>query len=295
MGFVAKRKIALLFALLLFTSAFTNGCGVNSSSNMPDFHAVEGLTIPPLDVGRQMSLYDWRDTRPGNQTPVPPGSGRSFPAFWNPPFSYDLQLAIEKGLCGEDGFGTKYLYMQALYRLVFESWLLESTSLREFDDRLLDSDLDFIPIERSRESFHQRYSTMDLAFIYMVNAIPIEKLNESDLMLLLAALETGQAVVTPELTAMVKRTFPDVLNGGYTPGGHSTSPRAPRDAIVLETRSYESHVVDGEIQYRDNYEIRSVRMRYMERLAEEMEQVLSEQMQREVFVVDYNGHRVPWR
>ena len=200
------------------------------------------------------------------------------------PTNYDLQLAIDKGLCGEDGFGEKYLYMQALYRKVFERWFLESTSLREFNDRLADSDLNFGAVPEKWQSFYQYYSTMDLPFVYLCSNIPIERLEEKDLALLRKSIENLNADVTPELTDMVKRTFSDTMMAkpnldddmpcGYGYGWDPT----PNRSIVLEISNYN---YDENGDFRD-YENNAKRRDYMKKLAEEMQQTLSEQI----------GHRV---
>jgi len=266
----------------------------SNPSNIMEIHAIEGLRPPPLGVGRGMSISDRPAFRPGDPLPVP-GSMSPSP-YANPP-SYDLQMAIEKGLCGEDGFGSKYLHMQALYRLVFESWLLESTSLRKFDDRLHDSDLGFLPIVRSGWEYPRTFSTLGLPFIYMANNIPIERLDEDDLLLLLTALESGRTDITPELSDMVKRTFPDIIVANYDRNTnigyrHNLSgPSAPRYAIILVMENEDFDEVGN---FRDSAEVNQARAEFMAILAEEMEQVLSAQAQHCVYVVDYIGFRLPW-
>ena len=238
---------------------------------------VPGLKIPPLTVAKRMT----------EQHP----HGIEGWAGLVTPTNYDLQLAIAKGLCSEDGFGEKYLYMQALYRKVFECWLLEATTLREFNDQLAKSDLDYGYTPENQQSFYQYYSTMDLPFIYLCSNIPIERLEEGDLTLLQSSIENGKAKVTPELTNMIKRTFSDVLMAnpqkdddvgcGYSIGG---GPASPNRSIVLGIRDW---VFDETGDFRD-FENNAKRDDYMIKLAEEMEQTLSGQIKHRVVVkVEY--------
>ena len=200
------------------------------------------------------------------------------------PMNYNLSLAVRKGLCGAEGFGKKYLYMQALYRKAFENLLLESTSLQEFEDRLKNSELDFVPLPEKWQGFYQMYSTWGLQFIYLCSNLPIERLNEDDLALLQAMVESGKADISAELTEMVKRTFSDVTLAlpceeddvfcGYGRGGNI----APNRSVVLEM---DNNVFDENGEFRD-YSRNAARDDYLEELAQEMQQTLSEQL----------GHRV---
>jgi len=265
------------------------GCSENAvtpaSINLPnaqetqpalsEYH-VDGLLIPTSADARLMTAESSNNYPQGNSQ------------FQNPP-NYDLQLAIEKGLTGGDRFGEKYLYMQALYRKVFENWLLENSTLRQFDNRLSSSDLSFLPAFENRQVFHQQFSSMDLQFIYVVNNTPIERLQEDDLDLLYAMIKTGQSEITPELTEMVVRTFSDVMMAfpdrpdndynGFRSGG--AGPATTNRSIVLEIRNVNTGE-DG--NFRDSEENRRARSVYLENLAEEMAQVLSEQISHVVIV-----------
>jgi len=232
---------------------------------------IEGLKVPPLAIAGLLT----------KETDNTPGS-----TGYVTPMNYDLRMAIEKGLCGEEGFGEKYLYMQALYRKVFESWLVETTTLKEFNDRLAKSELAFGAAPENKQEFYQFYSTMDLPFVYLCSNIPIERLEKEDLALLQTSIESGKADVTPQLTSMVKRTFSDVLIAfpklgdddlcGYGYGGDVS----PNRSVVLEIRNYD---FDEQGNFRDP-ENNAKRDAYLKELAEEMQQALSKQIDHRVIV-----------
>ena len=252
-------------------SSVVDSVVADSHENEPSSssYVVEGLRIPDLGTAKQLTAA--LSNVPGTVGIVTP-------------MNYDLQLAVEKGLCGNDGFGEKYLYMQALYRKGFESWLLKTTSLRDFDDRLSNSELNFAPMPRSQQSFYQRYSTWGLQFIYLCNNIPIERLSKNDLQLLYSQVENGSADINQELENMIKRTFSDVLMAyphlgesalcGYGFNGNFS----PNRSIALEISNND---YDEEGNYRD-FSTNIDRIDLMESLANEMQNVLSEQL----------GHRV---
>ena len=277
------RRIVMLVICVIMAIPFLSSCdsfaGRNqgediiksspSNTSTPSEISIEGLKIPPLSVAQRLTE---------KISNVPGSSGFVIP------MNYDLQLAVEKGLCGEEGFGEKYLYIQALYRKVFESWFLEATSLRDFDDQMASSELGLLPVPEHRQTFYQYYSTMDLQFVYLCSNIPIERLDNTDLAMLQSAIEKGEVDATLELIDMVQRTFSDVLMAfpnleddvlcGYGYGGDIS----PNRSIVLEVRNW---YFDDDGNFRDAEN--NVKMDdYMRSLAEEMQQTLSEEI----------GHRV---
>jgi hypothetical protein len=233
------------------------------------FFFIEELKIPDLSTAKQLTA---------KSSNVPGSVGLVMP------MNYDLNLAIEKGLCGEDGFGKKYLYMQALYRKALENLLLESTNLKEFDDRLSSSELVFVPVPEKEQSFYQLYSTWDLQFVYLCSNIPLERLDEDDLAILDFLIKGGKVDISSELTTLVRRTFSDVLIAnpnldddvlcGYGYSGNIS----PNRSIVLEISNYD---FDENGNFRD-ISTNEARSNFMKKLAEEMQNTLSEQL----------GHRV---
>lgn len=151
------------------------------------------------------------------------------------PVSYSLITAVKKGLTNLFGFGEEYLYLQALYRAALEQYLMETLSLKEYDDRIAASENRIIPREGERRNFYQKYSTMGLTYVYLRNNLPIERLEKEDLEILRDCLETADTQgVTEELMEMVQRTYPTVLKAytqwedddpaGYSYDGSKTPP-----------------------------------------------------------------------
>ena len=265
------------FLLLLILGGCTMN-DLNSNQEMLYFESddfiIEGLKIPHSETAKK--LTEKLEIEPGSVGLVMP-------------MNYDLRLAIEKGLCSNDGFGKKYLYMQALYRKGFESWLLESTAVRDFNDNLANSELDFVSVPEKRQGFYQYYSTMDLQFVYLCSNIPIERLEKADLALLQSAIESEKADVTPEISDMIKRTFSDILMAypnkddnilcGY---GYGSS-ISPNRSVVLEIRNYN---LDENGDFRD-FSNNAARSKYMKELALKMQTTLSEQLNHRVIVQVY--------
>ena len=187
---------------------------------------LEGLAIPNQDEAKAML----------QQYPGVAGAPEMVQ-----PQSYNMTLAKEKGLCGKSGYNTNYLMMQALYRKGLEDYLLKSSSLREFDMMLSDSEQRVIPKPADHMTFYQKYSTFGLTYIYLRNNLPIERLGKEDLHILMEQARSRDTSVTSELQELVLRTFPDIIQAhedkpAETPIGFSNDGQkiAPNNALVFE-------------------------------------------------------------
>ena len=117
----------------------------------------------------------------------------------------------EKGLTKTDEFNEKYLYLQALYRANLESYLLEVLDLQETDEFLKSSELEFVTKKEEEKDVYERYSTMDLTFIYLRNNLHIEYLTKEEIALLEKHLMEGKEVIDEEVKEMVKETYPIII------------------------------------------------------------------------------------
>ena len=187
---------------------------------------VDGLVIPSRDEAKAMI----------EQYPGYDGADEMVN-----PLSYNLGLAVRKGICPLSGFNEKYLYMQALYRKALEHYLSEQLSLMAYDDMLAESELNFIPIREDRKSFYQKYSTLDLKYIYLRSNLPIERLSKDDLKALEACIKEGKSDITEVLLELIIRTYPDIIMAlddrtPETPIGFSNDGQkiAQNNALVFE-------------------------------------------------------------
>jgi len=171
------------------------------------------------------------------------------------PLSYNLQLAVVKGLCTPwSKYDEKYLYMQALYRKVLEQYLLEQLDLQIYDDMLADSELRFLPVAQEEMSFYQKYSTFGFQYIYLRSNLPIERLSKKDLSILEQCIRSNKTDVTDELLELVARTYHIVVTAyqkkeSDMPIGFSNDGRkvAPNEALVLEVRHAREYDENGNI------------------------------------------------
>jgi len=216
-----RRTVLMLPVIIMILLGLLTTGGCDEMENN-----IEGLLIPNESESRAM-IAEYTDVN-GAKKMVQPSS-------------YNIRLAVEKGLSKSSGFDSKYLSMQALYRKAFELFLSERLELAMYDDVLANSELRFIPIENDRMSFYQKYSTFGFRYIYLRDNIPIERLSEADLNILGASISANNTGITDELLELVARTYNSVIIAyddweddtiiGYSNNGQK---RAPNNALVFE-------------------------------------------------------------
>lgn len=157
---------------------------------------ISGLYIPTEDEAKDMV----------NQYPRKLGTTHKIL-----PLNYDLELAAKKGLCSVQGFGKKYLYMQAIYRKALEKYLKEQLDLEIYDNMLAGSGLKFLEMQEERKNFYQKYSTFEFRYIYLRNNLPIEQLDIADLIILEKYIQNSESEVTDELLKLVSRTYHHII------------------------------------------------------------------------------------
>ena len=157
------------------------------------------------------------------------------------PMSYDINLAVDKGLSdSHQGFGEEYLKIQAFYRKTLEQHLLDLLDLKHYDDILTENELRFIPLADDDMSFYQKYSTLDLKFIYLRNNLPIERLSKEDLDTIRFFMNETKSDIS-ELNRLVGITYQGLILAhddlesdvpvSYSNGGRNI---AHNNALVLE-------------------------------------------------------------
>jgi hypothetical protein len=173
------------------------------------------------------------------------------------PDSFNYELAESKGLCKGETLNDKYFMLQALYKKTFEEYLITRIDIKKFDDELKDSELKFISGREKHKSIYQKYDYMNLTFIYLINNIHVEKLDDSDLELLQTSLKQYNGEISDELIKMIEKTYQsvitityksinddndyDVLYGNTINGER----RVPNNALVLEINTIPEYDKEG--------------------------------------------------
>lgn len=124
---------------------------------------------------------------------------------------YDVDMAIEKGICKTGTIDDNFLNMQALYKKAFDSYLYTSLNIEKYDKVLEEYELRIIPDPKERNEMLS-LSEMPSEYICGLNTIHIEQLDIDSIRLLQKYLDEGNTDIDDELLTMAKDTFPVVLS-----------------------------------------------------------------------------------
>ncbi len=128
----------------------------------------------------------------------------------------DEEALIKKGLCDEEYLNDKYLVLYKNYKNLFDKYLLTKLSLQNYEDRIINSDLKFIPLKHTDMEYYQYISTMNLHYIYSINDIYVEKLAEKDIDRVINLSEEELIEPSQELLDLVAKTYEDVITSEYS-------------------------------------------------------------------------------
>jgi hypothetical protein len=197
---------------------------------------------------------------------------------------YDVDLAIQKNICGKDGIDTNFLYVQALYRKALESYLFSALTISDFEKQINESELAFAPKTTSL-SEPQEGSTWQFDFFYLLNTIHVEYLNASDIGILQSHIDDNKVDADDELLTLVKRTYPEVLRLNVK--NFNTHLRLPNNtasvsnALLFGVSFAIQYDEEGNVADRENEQAKGD---FIDSLIPEMERAFTEQLNHPVGV-----------
>ena len=158
------------------------------------------------------------------------------------PNSFDIELAITKGLALNNELNERFIRLENKYRKYFMKYIYETLNLEKYDKEIEDSNLKFCSCEEEFQEYYQKES--NLKYIYIKNNLHIERLSDNDLQIL----ETSED--EKELLDLIKNTYEEIikikcLNGKKTPekfltqmfkGYDTRSTMLPNDALIIIIR-----------------------------------------------------------
>lgn len=207
-------------------------------------------------------------------------------------YRYNHELAKEKDLIDRDRLSDYYLCLQAIYRANLDAYLLEELDIKKLDEKLKDSHLGFVSHKPEDKDLYEKESTMGLKFIYLRNSLYIEYLNEEYLEMLERQLKEGKGIVTSELKAMVKETYPEVIKvrdsenwkeqrSFLYSGIQGRKPEIPNQALVLEIANAWEYDLSGNLLSENNMR---EKCSYLDKVKIEKEREYSEILGTEVYI-----------
>ena len=107
---------------------------------------------------------------------------------------------------GESNMGT----MEDFYRTQFSRYLAEELDLAEYDEKLTSSDMRYLPNTEEEMSEAQKKDELGLTYIYLVNELYPDRLDEDECEWFTEAAKAGD-VTEEDLNDMIQETFPRLI------------------------------------------------------------------------------------
>jgi len=125
----------------------------------------------------------------------------------------DAALLEKRGLFKDGSFTDSFFALYRNYRTLLDHYLKNKLHLHDYDDRIANSSLRFIPVSREDMDYYQSISTMGLKYIYLRNEIYVEKLSEQDVLYYTSL--TQAELRSPGIKSLerVRRTYTDIIDG----------------------------------------------------------------------------------
>lgn len=125
-------------------------------------------------------------------------------------FNYDI--FVSKGLYDDDLTERYYIAIKN-YKILLDKYLMDKLSLKKFDDKIVNSDLFFVPIQNENMDFYQSFSSIGLKYIYLRNNLYIDKLSNDDIDIIVNLSKEQLNNPDIELIGLIEKTYKDVLDG----------------------------------------------------------------------------------
>lgn len=192
-----------------------------------------------------------------------------------------------------------YLLKYSLYRKLFTEYMIQKLNLKEYDEELKNSELEFIPNNKEDMDIYQYFSSKELRYFYIRNNIYIENLNKEEESFLQQKIDNKNYDLDEESKKMIEETyqkviFEDILKHGekciINYGPDSSSFMASNDAIVIGVR-YDEFVENG-LDDNEWQELYEKQLLYLGALRDRMYVKLKGDLQVPLAILKYNEYSV---
>ena len=210
----------------------------------------------------------------------------------------NVNLLKEKGLLTDGRINTNYVTLLKNYKLLFEKYLLSKVRLDEYDKKMENSELLFVPIKPEKMDCYQATSSMGLKYIYLRNYLHVEKLSSSDINRIISLSDNGLNQPSKELYDLIEATYRDVINSSFDKnvdymccyGVDSDRFWFVSSALVFGVRhnEYEKHGMDGPTWLHNNY----CQHKFVNSLMNQMQKEISNILGIETGLIVYNDYTV---
>lgn len=188
------------------------------------------------------------------------------------------------------------------YRYFLTEYLIKKLALKEFDEEISNSGLDFSTVKEASMDIYQFFSSSILQFFYIRNDLYLNRLTESEKEFLRKRVQNRKVVIDDEILSFIERTyqkviFKDVFHNGtscmafYGPENLNFS--APNNAVVVGFR-YDEFDMRGlrDEEWQDIYDKQTY---FLYSLLKRMNEELKTKLEVPVTVIQYNDFSIRYR
>jgi len=190
----------------------------------------------------------------------------------------------------------EYFHMYSVYRELFTKYIINKLGLKNYDNKLENSDLEFLKIEPGEMDIYQYFSSDKLNYFYIRNNIYLEKLTEEEKQFLKEL--SDEQEMTMEVEEFIERTFKKLIFEDISRNVDSNSKRvimygpdssnfmADNDALVIGLR-YNEFAKNG-VDSGNVGELYVKQLVYLEKFLNEMKQELYGTIDAPIAIIKYN-------
>ena len=119
---------------------------------------------------------------------------------------------INKKLVDENRPNSRYCKLYLNYKRLLDRYLASKFMLKKYDDKIINSNLKFLPVKQEDMDYYQYMSTLDLTYIYLRNNLYVEKLSADDIEKIVNLTEDELNNPPKEITKLIENTYSQVIN-----------------------------------------------------------------------------------
>ena len=125
-------------------------------------------------------------------------------------FNYDVFTS--KGLYENDDLTDRYYTLVKNYKILLDKYLINKLPLKDMDDEIINSGLFFVPVEKDKMDFFQKFSTMKLKYLYLRNNLYVYKLSNGEIDTLVNLTNNQLSKPSNKLMEFIEDTYRMVID-----------------------------------------------------------------------------------
>lgn len=125
---------------------------------------------------------------------------------------FDYDVFTSKGLYENDELTDRYYTLVKNYKILLDKYLMNKLPLKDMDNEIINSGLSFIPVEKEKMDFYQKFSAMKLKYLYLRNNLYVYKLSNGEIDTLVNLSNNQLAKPSAKLMELIEDTYRMVID-----------------------------------------------------------------------------------